>query len=232
MGRNHDDILKGSGEANDLWGYHGDDILDGRAGQDRLFGGAGNDKLLGGVDDDDLFGDAGNDYLEGGHGADILDGGAGIDTLSYSRSGAGVTANLATNAVSGGDAYLDVISGFENLVGSTFADTLTGAGDANVIEGLAGNDIMTGGDDADTFVFAVKQGANGVSTAPGYDTITDFVVGVDHLQFSGVDSLWDLVFTQSGADTVITYAQADGAITLTGVDVNNLLQHHVTDLLL
>jgi hypothetical protein len=98
-----------------------------------------------------------------------------------------------------------------------------GSSEGNVIEGLADNDIMA---------VAVKQGAIGIFTAPGYDTITDFVVGVDHLQLSGIDTLWDLSFTQVGADTIITYAQADGAITLIGVDPNNLLQHRTTDLLL
>ena len=232
VGSGHNDSLAGNGEDNIFWGVYGDDVLEGRAGQDWLDGGHGNDRLIGGADDDRLDGSYGNDHLEGGHGADILDGGEGTDTLSYARSSAGVTVNLSINTASGGDAYLDVICGFENVTGSSLADTLIGANGANVIEGLAGNDIMTGGADADTFVFAVKQGANGVLTAPGYDTITDFVVGVDHLQFSGVNSIWDLNFTQSGADTIITYAQADGSITLTGVDVNNLLQHHVTDLLL
>src|SRR5262249_35975589 len=145
-----------------------------------------------------------------------------------------------TNTASGGDAYLDTIFNFENLTGSAFADTLIGTDDVNVIQGLAGddvinaaagkdvidggqgNDILTGGADADAVL---------VAPTSGHDTVTDFTVGVDHLQFSGVNSLWDLNVAQVGADTMITYGAGD-SITLAGVDANNLLQHHLTDLLL
>jgi Ca2+-binding RTX toxin-like protein len=275
----NNNVLRGNGEANILCGGGGDDVLDGRAGRDLLMGGTGNDTLIGGADDDDLKGGPGGDYLEGGHGADRLDsgqGGWGRDTLSYASSGAGVTVNLATNAASGGDAHLDVITGyFQNVIGSAFADTLIGSSGSFLLQGLAGNDVIAGGTaweeldggqgddiltggtgmdrleggegndrmtggsgtgpyDGDTFVFVAvnQQGTNGATIAPGFDTITDFTVGVDHLAFSGIYTLWDLNFAQVGADTVITYAQADGAITLIGVNLNNLLQHQVTDLLL
>ena len=43
----------------------------------------------------------------------------------------------------------DTLSGFENLIGSQFNDTLTGTSGNNVINGLAGNDRLDGGAGAD-----------------------------------------------------------------------------------
>jgi hypothetical protein len=57
-------------------------------------------------------------------------GGVGTDTVDYSASSAGVTVNLTnTGAQSGGDAAGDILSNFENVVGSAHNDTITG--DAN-----------------------------------------------------------------------------------------------------
>ncbi len=63
-------------EGNDeLYGYAGDDHLNGRAGNDRLYGEDGNDTLDGGAGDDKLYGGNGDDtYLFGrGDGKDIID---------------------------------------------------------------------------------------------------------------------------------------------------------------
>ena len=123
-------------------GGSGDDIITGSAGDDHLYGGAGNDHI---------YGLAGNDFIAGGAGADTLDGGTGTDMVDYSASSAGVTVNLANaGAQSGGDAAGDILSNFENLTGSAYADMLTGDANANVISGGAGNDTIAGGAGADT----------------------------------------------------------------------------------
>ena len=111
------------------------DTLRGDDGANRLDGGAGNDTLSGG---------GGDDFVEGGAGRDSLDGGSGEDTLSYADSGSGVNVNLATGAVSGGDAYRDTIANFEHVVGSSHGDTLRGDGKANRLSGGAGNDRLYG----------------------------------------------------------------------------------------
>ena len=157
-----------------------------------LEGAAGADALTGG---------SGDDVIAGGAGADILAGGDGVDTLSYAGSEAGVTVDLATAAAAGGDAAGDMISGFENLIGSAHADTLTGDGGANVLTGGAGDDLLTGGagDDViaggegnDTAVFGgllaahqvVLQGDEIVVTGPeGSDTLT----GIEVLRFTDRD---------------------------------------------
>ena len=241
-GSKYNDILTGNAEANYLSGDDGDDVLSGGAGMDGLYGGIGKDTLYGGDDSDTLWGDAaddrlfggdGDDFMAGGHGADLLTGGLGIDTLSYASSSTGVTTgvtiNLATNTASGGDAHLDTISEFENVTGSRFADTLTGTSGTNVIAAGAGDDMITGGTGADTFVFRVENyiAYEGYKVTTGHDTITDFVLGEDHLKFDNLDTLWNLSFAQVGADTVITYANGGGTLTLCGVNSDALIQNHI-----
>ena len=94
-------------------------------------------------------------------------------TISYEDSSAAVNvaldASLTTAAVtSGGDAAGDVIKGFVNVIGSQFADTLTGGGGS----------ILIGGGGNDVFVFS----APGSSLVGNFDTISDFGV-------SGADSI-------------------------------------------
>ena len=50
--------------------------------------------------------------------------------------------NLVTGKGSGGHAQGDTLLEIENLVGSAFADTLIGDGEANVLDGGAGNDTL------------------------------------------------------------------------------------------
>jgi len=153
-----DSITSLFGVTND-WvnGDDGNDTIDGAAGNDCLFGGTGNDSIIGGT---------GNDTIEGGPGADILSGGTGTDTLSYASSSGAVTVNLATNTVSGGDATGDTITGFEDFIGSAFADTFTGTTGSNSICGGMGNDTLTGAGGQDRFKWLSGDGS---------DTITDYL---------------------------------------------------------
>ncbi|WP_309737102.1 cadherin domain-containing protein [Sphingomonas sp. SORGH_AS_0742] len=109
-----------------------------------------------------IKGFAGNDIIEGLGGADTLDGGDGIDTVSYANSAQGVTVNLnlTTAQLSGGDASGDILSNFENILGSAQADILTGNAGANTLTGGAGDDVLEGGADADTL-----DGGTGSDTA-------------------------------------------------------------------
>jgi len=146
------------------------DTIGGGSANDTLIGGNGNDSLNGFAGADSLDGGAGDDTLNGGPGADTLDGGAGTDTLSYAGSTAGVNVNLATSAVSGGNAAGDIISNFENLTGSGSADTLTGSSVANVIFGDAGNDTLLGGDGNDSLLGG--NGADRINGGTGSDSLT------------------------------------------------------------
>ncbi|WP_395672487.1 calcium-binding protein [Inquilinus sp.] len=140
-GEDGDDILNGRDGADRLVGGAGDDTLTGDAGNDSMdggtgndgaFGGAGNDSITGGAGTDNLDGGDDNDFLEGGADADTLTGGSGIDTASYASSAAGVTVVLG-GASSGGDAQGDTLTGIEQVMGSGFADTITGDAGANTL---------------------------------------------------------------------------------------------------
>ncbi|MGQ3075876.1 MAG: beta strand repeat-containing protein, partial [Ferrovibrionaceae bacterium] len=132
--------------------------FDGGAGADTITGGDGNDLILGGSENDSLAGGGGNDTLDGGTGADTLDGGTGSDTVTYAGAAAGVAVNLA--AGTGGDG--DTLISIENVVGSGFADTITGA--------TAGGGTLDGGNGNDTFI--LSGSANTVIGGAGSDTVS------------------------------------------------------------
>lgn len=68
VGGTGNDVLRGNGKANTLYGLRGNDVLRGGARADLLFGGPNADRL---------FGDGGNDRLNGGPGPDSCDPGPG-----------------------------------------------------------------------------------------------------------------------------------------------------------
>jgi Ca2+-binding RTX toxin-like protein len=139
-------------------GGGGADIITGNDAANLLYGGGGADILYGGLGVDTIDGGAGNDTVYGGADNDLLYGGADTDTLSYANSSAGVSVNLATGTATGEGT--DTISQFENVIGSSQDDALTGDGGANRLDGGAGNDTLAGGLGNDTLV-----GGTGVDTA-------------------------------------------------------------------
>jgi Ca2+-binding RTX toxin-like protein len=104
---------------------------------------------------DTLIGDSGNNTIEGGAGADSLDGGTGNDTISYAGSATAVRVSLRLQnpvlaQAAFGDGSGDRLTGFENITGSAFNDTLLGDDAANNLLGGTGNDVLGGGFGADT----------------------------------------------------------------------------------
>jgi Ca2+-binding RTX toxin-like protein len=163
FGEDGDDFLLGL-EGNDrLDGGDGLDVLIGGSGNDTMIGGEGNDifgggqgddYMLGGSGADLLNGGAGNDTLEGGTGGDILIGGVGEDTVVYSQSFAGIRVNLrfgasALDTPSGSEGSGDSFESIENVIGSRFADIITGTEGGNTLFGGLGNDFLIGRDGGD-----------------------------------------------------------------------------------
>lgn len=139
------DTFLGNGQANELSGTDIDDAINGLGGDDTLRGEDGDDLLEGRAGADTLRGGSGNDLLEGGSGGDALLGGSGADIATYVSSTSGVSVNLATGAASGGHANGDTLVSIEGLLGSRFADALTGSDGNNVIYGGRGGDTLRGG---------------------------------------------------------------------------------------
>lgn len=176
--------------------------------------GAGLDKLVsienltGGLGGDTLTGDGLANRIDGGAGDDLIDGGAGNDTLiggtnsafgdtvSYATATSAVTVSLAvTKAQSTGGSGSDTLSGFENLIGSNYNDTLTGTGGNNVINGGAGADIIVGGLGRDTLIGGMGNDVfdfNSISETGNSDTtcdvINDFLQGFDKIDLSTIDA--------------------------------------------
>lgn len=182
----------------------GDDTLVGMSAGEQLRGGDGADDLEGGAGDDTLRGEAGDDSLDGGVGSDILIGGAGRDEAVYRHETQGVTASLLTGqAVSG--ANTDTLIGIENLVGSDYADVLTGGGGSNYLHGGEGDDRVDGRN-GDDWLFG-GLGADQLTGGAGNDQL----VGED-----GNDRLTggagnDTIYGGAGADIVI-YSGAAAAV--------------------
>jgi Ca2+-binding RTX toxin-like protein len=156
----------GSGKG---WGGSGTDVMIGGGGGESFWGGDGDDRLMGEIQDDDMHGEGGNDLLIGGQGIDTLTGGSGddwvrgdtnqdrfsgddgVDTVSFATATPpgplptqdGVSVDLQGGVAFGDDSQEGPITGFENVVGSAFEDSIVGSG-VGYIRGLGGADVCSG----------------------------------------------------------------------------------------
>lgn len=154
----------------------------------------------------------GNDVVNGSGGADTLSGNNGDDTM---RGGSGNDVLHGNN----GDDTIDGMGDNDTLYGDNGSDTLIGGGGNDRLIGGRGDDMLTGGAGADVFDFSDLDGHKGGGT--GNDTVTDFQLGLDSLQFaSGVgirrESHGDYNHDGIG-DTLLTLTKG-GTVTLLGVD--------------
>ena len=123
-----DNILDPGVDGNLVFGWQGDDTLDGAAGNDTLIGGEGQDYLVGGDGNDSLIGQIGNDTLVGGNGFDTLYGGAGADTFAVRT---GETQDTIADFELGSDKLgLTGSLRFEDL---TFEGNIIKLGDENLV---------------------------------------------------------------------------------------------------
>jgi Ca2+-binding RTX toxin-like protein len=155
-----------SGGSDIIYGGLGLDQVDAGGGNDIIFGGAGDpafadpggDIIFGGAGDDFISGEAGNDALNGGAGNDVYlfvggnlgsdtvteSPGADSDTLDFSSFAGSVTLDLAVataQTVNAGNLTLTLSSdtSIEHVIGTSFADTVSGNSRDNQ---LVGADIL------------------------------------------------------------------------------------------
>ena len=183
------------------------------ANVENVNGGAGNDNLAGDAAINNLTAGAGDDTVHGGDGDDTYDGGTGTDTINYSTAAFAGIINLGAGTATGGG-YTHTLINFENAVGSTSADTITGDGNANSlagdagddrIVGGAGNDALDGGAGIDTVDYSADGGTLGVTVDLTAGTATDTHGNSD---------------TVSGFENIIGTAKVD---TLTGDAGDNMI---------
>jgi len=231
-------------------------------GNDSFIGNQANNVLTGNGGDDTFFYTSGNDTF---HGDAKRTGGAG-DTADFSMSSAGVvitpvavttTVRIGTTVITvplqANSALADTNSryqvvntfggasatlfGIENLVGSAFADTITGDGSDNTIDAGGGNDTvfytggvdnLNGGDGIDTLNFSLFSSAVSVrlaSTAATSDT-TDWSTGtlrtiatLSSFEHAVGTSHNDRIFGTSAANQIDGGAGADRMFGFGGNDI-------------
>lgn len=186
------DVLSGDDGDDSLNGNSGDDILAGGTGADQLIGDSGNDLLLGGDGNDAINGGSGNDTILADAGNDVITGGSGFDALDFTSAASGVVVDLKAKTAIGTATGTDSVTSIEAVLGSAFADTLSGDKNANVLSGgagadvlrgLGGTDTLTGGDGNDTFLWGSARDVVDSGVHLGMDHVTDFQAGADHLDF-------------------------------------------------
>jgi Ca2+-binding RTX toxin-like protein len=204
-------------------GAFGEDSL---VGIENVLGGVFADSLLGDAFANEISGGAHNDTLEGGLGNDTLSGGDGADFLSFALAAGSVTASLFSN-LTNGTAGNDRLSGFENILGGRFADSLQGDSRANQLNGGDGDDTLHGGAGDDTLTGAaggdfvsydgvtgsvtVRLASGAVSGAVGNDRLS----GIEHILAGGG---WDSLLGDVGANLILAGAGNDSLDGLGGND--------------
>jgi Ca2+-binding RTX toxin-like protein len=161
-----------------------------------------------GAGDDLVTVDSRESYPGHGRTEDALHGGPGIDTLSFEQSTGGVTLNLTTTAT-GGHAAEMTISGFENLIGSDFDDTLTGTTVTEFIVGRDGNDHLISLTPGHTDLLDGGEGYDRISADYSDQTAPiHFIVGQENSltfpgggQYLGMETLGSFL-TGSGDDVI------------------------------
>lgn len=144
--------------------------INGSGGNDTIIGSSANDTIIGAAGNDSLTGGLANDVIRGGVGTNTLDGGAGADTLDLSDLTTAVSVTLNTTGGgsfttgNAGTLTTDTFSNFENVVGGTAADTLSGNAGDNVLTGGAGADVLKGGGGNDTVSYATMATAAAAAT--------------------------------------------------------------------
>lgn len=107
----------------------------------------GNDTLYGTPENDKLQGLAGDNLLDGRGGANTLEYGIGFYGTVPTH---GVVVDLAVGRATNQWDGTDTIINFQGVIGTPFADSLTGSTQAETLTGGAGNDLIIGGGGRDT----------------------------------------------------------------------------------
>jgi Ca2+-binding RTX toxin-like protein len=177
---------------------------------ERITGSGREDVFYGDAGENDFRGLGGYDWFVGSTGGrERYFGGDGIDTVTYYQSSAGVTASLSngarvggqeTGTGSAGDAARDLYFEMENLVGTNFADRLTGGSGRNELNGLSGNDHLLG-----------LAGVDRLKGGAGNDTL-DGGAGSDYAIYEGNAASYSLSKTSSNTVTITGIEGTDSLI--------------------
>ncbi len=214
--------IVGNAFANTLAGAAGDDRLVGNDGNDVLEGGAGNDTIEGGIGADTIK-IAGLDAL-----TDTVDGGDDNDTVMvtgvtaltlqkfsaadwsveiWTGNNQGITGGTANDELdfdalilASGIKFIDGLAGNDTLTGTLVADDLRGGLGDDILNGGAGNDVLNGGAGKDKL-----DGGDGLDVA-SYESSTAVTIDLLAKTIAGGEAVGD------------TFTSIEGAIGGTGID--------------
>ena len=174
LGRGTNTITTTTGWVGSIQTYGGvDTVTIGSGGADQISLGGGNDTLI-------INTQAFKTGTSGvaGQGSVLAQGGGGTDTVDFSAVTKDLTVKLDAGYVESAGLGKLSLTSFEILKGGSGNDLLVGSTYDETISGGLGRDVLTGGAGADKFLF------NAMETSANRDTITDFAVAEDKIQFS------------------------------------------------
>jgi Ca2+-binding RTX toxin-like protein len=201
-----------------IFGYGGNDVLQGNSGNDTLTGGAGRDRFIGGGGNDVINADT-EDFSSAQNNGGLINGGYGIDTVNitgnesitadlramqieniYSSSGNDlIYADSTANIISGGDgfdevSYLHSNAGINVRLQSNQNSGGFASGDILTgVEGIIGsrfNDVLTGSNVNN--IFDGSAGSDIINGGSGFNTT----------RFSGNHQDYIINITGNGSATV------------------------------
>jgi Ca2+-binding RTX toxin-like protein len=206
-GSNHDDSIVGDSLDNTLKGESGKDTIHGGGGADYIEGNDNIDTLKGEGGIDTLIGGRGDDTLNGGLGDDTLKGGDNSDTVSYEDASDLVGVSLRSKSSFGADGS-DILESIENVIGSSYSDTIQGDSGTNILHGGSGGvntltykDITTSAGVKVDLSISIEQDTDG----DGLDTISNFqnLEGSKNSDILKGDSGVNTISGLGGDDTLI-----------------------------
>lgn len=108
----------------------------------------------------------------------------------------------------------DTLANFENLLGSTYNDHLTGDANANIVDGADGDDVIEGGAGSDTLI-----GGNGTDTLTYINAGSAITVNLATATAQNTGG--------AGTDRISSFENLTGSAfndTLTGTGSNNIIE--------
>ncbi len=181
-----------------------------------VFVGSGDFVGVGNSGDNLILGGAGNDQLTGGAGNNTLIGSGGVDVAVYETAPAAITVNLLNGTAANGYGGTDSLQQIENVIGSAFADTMTGDNGNNTLYGNDGDDVLSGGNGNDILI-----GGAGNDTLDGGTGRNDMIGGAGNDTYF-VASNQDLIYEDVGGGTdTVKLSTTNGVYTLPA-NVENL----------
>jgi Ca2+-binding RTX toxin-like protein len=169
----------GNALSNTMMGNYADNTLTGLDGSDRLDGNQGADTLVGGLGNEIYYVDNAGDSI-----VELPSEGTDLVRSSISFSLATLADVEDVQLLGGGPLSVEGNAGANRLTGNNGANFISGGGGDDTLRGNFGADTLSGGDGADTFLY-IGVNESGPSAK---DSITDFLSGVDRLDFSAIDA--------------------------------------------